>query len=78
MRAKHALVLRLQVDVQLNRSCNIKLTFLSMGRSTLSLPKRTWNGEQASSTSPSVPDSAGRSTTMTSIAPVKVAGLMSL
>lgn len=52
-----------------------KLTFLSMGLKTLSLPKRTWKGEQASSTPPSV---VGRSTTITSMAPVSVAGLMSL
>lgn len=48
-------------------------TFLSTGRSTLSFPKRTWKGEHANSTSP---DSVGRSTTITSMAPVSVAGLM--
>ena len=52
------------------------LTFLSMGLRTESLPNLTWKGEHASSTSPTSPESPGRSTTMTSIAPVRVAGLI--
>lgn len=44
-------------------------TFFSYGRKSENLPKRTWKGEQAK-----VPSS--RSTTITSMAPLSVAGLM--
>jgi hypothetical protein len=44
-------------------------TFLSDGRRIWYLPKRTWNGEQAR-----LPSS--RSTTMASMAPLRVAGLI--
>ena len=65
------------------------VTLRSSGRSTLSFPKRTWNGDAASSvvfcfSVRSVPSSCvtffststSRSTTMTSIAPFRVDGLM--
>jgi len=44
-------------------------TFFSYGRRSENLPKRTWKGEQTR-----VPSSC--STTMTSIAPLRVAGLI--
>jgi hypothetical protein len=50
-------------------------TFFSLGRSTCHFPNRTWNGVLKSS---AVPSNPSLRTTMTSIAPVSVDGLMSL
>ena len=50
-------------------SLTLNSTFFSEGRSSENFPKRTWKGEQAR-------EPSSCSTTMTSIAPLRVAGLI--